>query len=80
MVLDFGFWTRSERDMLRERFRRHKVIMYYTNVDMRKNLEYLERRNATGDSKTYSITREMYDELALKFEEPGNDEKYTEVK
>lgn len=80
VALDFGFWTRLERDMVRQRFNKHEVIMYYTNVDIQKNMAFLERRNAIGDRKAYHITREMYNELSLKFEEPGNDEEYIEVK
>lgn len=80
VVLDFGFWRRSERDMIRQRFGRHEVIMYYTNIDIKKNMEFLEKRNTSGGKKAYHITKEMYDELSLKFEEPGFGEEYIEVK
>jgi predicted kinase len=74
VVLDFGFWSRSLRDEVRERARAvgAKVQLYWLHcpddVAMARCLE----RNGQADS--FLISAEGFAELKHRFEAPGADE------
>lgn len=70
VILDWGFWKKSERDFAREFYRKHGIIceFHYITVDDDEWKSRIEKRNAevqNGRSDAYFID----DGLAAKFEE-----------
>ena len=70
VILDWGFWKKSERDFAREFYRKHSIIceFHYITVDDDEWKRCIEKRNAevqNGRSDAYFID----DGLAAKFEE-----------
>jgi predicted kinase len=76
VVLDFGLWTRGEREAFRARAaalgagsRIHALVLPKDELWAR-----LERRNASLTSGTYPITRAQLNAWWALFEPPGTDE------
>lgn len=70
VILDWGFWKKSERGFAREFYRKHDIIceFHYITVDDDEWKSRIEKRNAevqNGRSDAYFID----DGLAAKFEE-----------
>jgi predicted kinase len=73
VVLDAGFWKRSERDELRTRFGGlgHRVSLVYFPISLERQLEYMQTRNDTGAVDSYRFDRETVLTLNGFFEEPA---------
>jgi predicted kinase len=76
VVLDAGFWKRSERDALRARFEGlgHRVSLVYFSIEWERQLEYMRTRNAAGAADSYRFDPETVATLNGFFEEPAPDE------
>jgi predicted kinase len=76
VVLDFGFWKRSERLEFGERVRQAggEPVIYLLDVPTELLLERLERRNAELPPGTYEVTPEMLRMFAGWFEAPTKEE------
>jgi predicted kinase len=75
VVLDAGFWKRSERDALRTRFEAlgHRVSVVYFPVTLERQLAYMNRRNAEDAGGVYRFDRETVIALNAFFEEPAGE-------
>jgi predicted kinase len=81
VVLDFGFWSRTERDAIRARFSANSTAYAFYFFDVPDDVlkERIARRNANLPSGSYEITEEMFDLFSARFEPPGEDERVTMV-
>jgi predicted kinase len=75
VVLDAGFWKRSERDALQTRFERlgHQVSFVYFSITLERQLEYSQTRNDAGTTDSYRFDRETILTLNSFFEEPAGE-------
>jgi|LSQX01.3.fsa_nt_gb predicted kinase len=85
VILDFGFWNKSDRDSLRSRFSKqgHIVEVHYTDVDDVTRAQWINARNElidAGLSEEYYITEEAFQRLDPMFEVPDPQEVDVHVK
>ena len=76
VVLESGFWLRSDRDEKRlgARALGAGVSLQYLNVPIDELWRRIESRNASGGSGTALITRDQLDKWAGYFEAPDSEE------
>lgn len=74
VVLDFGFWTRNERDKVKLLFKNSKVVLVYLKLDNEEIFKQVENRNKNLQDNEYFMDRPTFDFLSAKFEEPTEDE------
>lgn len=74
VVLDFGFWTKNERDEVKSLFKNSKVILVYLKLNNEEIFKQVENRNNNLKDNEYFMDRPTFDFLSAKFEEPTNDE------
>ena len=74
VVLDFGFWTKSEREQVINRFKNYEVIIIYLKLDEDKIFNQIEKRNANLKDSEYFMDLNTFNILSSKFEEPTNEE------
>ncbi|HEX2946244.1 MAG TPA: ATP-binding protein [Clostridia bacterium] len=79
VILDFGFWTRTEREKVRSYFNSKgiKTELHYIRVSPEVWLSNMERRNESlhnGGMKSYYIDETMKQLLSEQFQEPDSDE------
>lgn len=74
VVLDFGFWTESERKEVISRFSGNKVITIYMKLGDEIILERLENRNANLRMGEYDIDEPTFYYLSSQFQVPGKEE------
>ncbi|MEU6997827.1 ATP-binding protein [Nonomuraea sp. NPDC046570] len=76
VILEFGFWARSERDEMRLAARAlgAAVELHYLAVPLDELWRRLEARNKEGSWDTAFITRDMIKQWAEVFEAPDRDE------
>lgn len=76
VILEFGFWARSERDEKRlgARALGIPVELHYLSASVDELRRRLEARNAAGECATAPITRQMLEEYVKLFEAPCEDE------
>ncbi|WP_328845209.1 AAA family ATPase [Streptomyces sp. NBC_00258] len=76
VILEFGFWARSERDEKRlgARALGVPVELHYLTAPIDELHRRLDVRNGEGERGTVPITREMLEEYAALFEAPTSDE------
>lgn len=77
VVLDFGFWTRNERDKVKLLFKNSKVVLVYLTLDNEEIFKQIENRNTNLKDNEYFMDRPTFDFLSAKFEEPTEDENPT---
>ena len=70
VVLDFGFWTKKERDYVRERFSKFDVTLIYIDLTDDEIWKQIEKRNKTLKDNEYYMDRATFDFLSSKFEKP----------
>lgn len=82
VVLDFGLWSREERDMYRARGKELgvNVLLYVLDPPMDELWRRLELRNANLPPHTFPVTREELDLWSTWFERPTPDEHPISVK
>ena len=71
VVLDFGFWTKKERDEAKKIFENFDVELVYLKSDDVENLKRISKRNTQKNA--YYFDEETYYFLMKKFEEPANE-------
>ena len=76
VVLDNGFWTRSERDAIRAfaAARGAGVRMYYIDCPAQKMRARAVARSQNPDNDAMLVTAETWDSLRARFEPPASDE------
>ncbi|MEU9959501.1 ATP-binding protein [Streptomyces sp. NPDC050982] len=76
VILEFGFWARSERDEKRLGARALGVLveLHYLAAPIDELCRRLDARNGSGERGTVPITREMLEEYAELFEAPTSAE------
>jgi len=76
IIFDFGFWTKVERNYLRERFKKYKIIFIYIKVNDDIRWERIMKRNEENRIDNYKFDRETFDFLSNLFEEFYGEEEY----
>lgn len=74
IVLDFGFWTKKERESVKEKFNSKDVVLVYLKKNDDVIFKQIEKRNENLKENEYYMDKATYDILSLKFEEPQEDE------
>ncbi len=76
VILDWGFWSRADRDAARARVAASgaQAVLYFLDTPDGVILECLKRRNAQPPGDDYEIPPEMFALFAARFEPPGLDE------
>ena len=74
VVLDFGFWTKREREELKNRFINYEVVVVYLKLNDDKIFSQIENRNSNLKENEYFMDLNTFKILSSKFEEPTNDE------
>jgi predicted kinase len=76
VVLDYGYWTRSERDEKRlfARSLGVKVELHYLEFSIEELEQRLEKRNLSVEWRDSPITREQLETWSRTFESPGPEE------
>ena len=76
VILDFGFWGRSQRDELREYAKSLGAgfEMHYMDTDIEEIFRRIEARNASGREDIFHITRADMETWLTWWEPPTDDE------
>lgn len=83
VIIDFGYWKRSERQAARSFFQEQNILMefHYVVIDEQKRLNQLNERNerlikesSSNKDRVYIISEELRTRLDSKFETPTEDE------
>jgi len=76
VILDFGFWTRAERNAFRERAVKlgARCVIHFPQVSETELLARLRKRNAELPSGCFRIDEEQLRSWARLFEAPTDDE------
>ena len=76
VILDFGFWTRVERDEFRERAARLQArgVVHYAEASEAELLRRLRERNANVPPGCFGIEEERVRAWVKRFEAPSADE------
>lgn len=79
VILDFGFWTLSERQKIKLYFANKgiKTELHYLKISQDKWLQLIEKRNESlciDKGQSYYIDENMKCILSKRFEEPSNEE------
>ena len=80
VVLDFGFWTRRERDVVRARIAATgaQACLYRLTCSGVESWRRIDKRNTDLQGSLY-IARNTFELLKSRFEPLGDDEKYVEI-
>lgn len=81
VVLDFGFWSRAERDAARARISSSGAafVLYFFDATDDVLKERLKARNTDLPVGMFEITGEMFEDFARQFEPPAEDETFVRV-
>lgn len=76
VILDFGFWSRIERDDFRRRAAelKAKTVIHYESITLEEISARLIARNAALPAGAFSISSAMISRWAQMFQPPGDDE------
>jgi predicted kinase len=76
VVLDWGLWSREERDRYRLQARNlgARIVLCLVDATRGELLERLSRRNAEAPAGTFHITEARLDESMTMFQRPEQDE------
>ena len=73
VVLDFGFWTKEERQHIRSTFSKYNVFTIYIKLSDDEIFNRIEKRNSNLKENEYFMDKETFNFLSSKFEEPNNE-------
>ena len=75
VILDWGFWTKSERQQVREFHNSHgfDIEWHFLNISDEQQKRNILKRNSERDENTYFISEEMAEKFNSIFENPEND-------
>ena len=79
VILDWGFWKRTQRDRLRGFYaeRNIRCEFHLVRVDMETWRERIAQRNrdvGSGDETAYFVDENLLEKFSRLYEEPQNDE------
>ena len=76
VVLDYGFWQASEREIAYRRIKEKGAIpiVYFLNVPLSTLKQRLAKRNSNLSEGTFEITSQMLETFSANFEPPQVDE------
>ena len=77
VILDWGLWTREQRDRLREFYRAHNFpceIHYLRISDDEWQRRMRQRNGSRTDGSSYYVDEGLLDKVESLFEEPAEDE------
>ena len=77
VILDWGLWTREQRDRLREFYRAHNFpceIHYLRISDDEWQRRIRQRNGSRTDGSSYYVDEGLLDKVESLFEEPAEDE------
>lgn len=74
VVLDFGFWTKNEREYVKDKFKNFNINFVYLKLEREENLRRISQRNCNLKDNEYYIDETIFDILSSKFEEPKDEE------
>jgi predicted kinase len=79
VVLDFGFWSRAEREDYRNRAMSLGAVseIVFLETTLPELMSRIEERNANLPPHTFAITREQIEKWWTLFEPPDESEAYT---
>lgn len=77
IIIDEGFWVRSQRDEIREKIEKAdgKVQFYYVKNTHETMKQRVSKRNQKPTADAFVISQKMYDDYKKYFEEPLPEEK-----
>ena len=77
VIIDQGFWVRSQRDEIREKIEKAggKVQLYYVKNTHETMKQRVSKRNQKPPADAFIISQKMYDGYKKYFEEPSPEEK-----
>jgi len=77
VIIDQGFWVRSQRDEVREKIEKSggKIQFYYVKNTHKTMKQRMSKRNQKPTADAFVISQEMYDGYKKYFEEPALEEK-----
>jgi predicted kinase len=72
VVLDFGFWKKTERSTLRDEIARkgHRALVVYFPIEYATQLEFMKNRQSVNPRDNYHFTEDDIKVLNQLFEEP----------
>ena len=75
VILDWGFWTKSERQQVREFYNSHgfDIEWHFLNISDEQQKRNILKRNSERDENTYFISDEMVKKFNSVFENPDED-------
>lgn len=75
VILDWGFWTKSERQQVRDFYNSHgfDIEWHFVNVSDEQQKRNILKRNSQRDENTYFISDEMAEKFNSVFENPDED-------
>ncbi len=76
VVLDFGFWTRAERDAARARLAGYQTQFYLVVCEEEVSWARLAKRNQQAGAPHFVITRATFDSSKSRVERLGEDEDF----
>jgi predicted kinase len=76
VILDWGLWSREERDRYRREARElgARVVLCLVDATREELMERLSRRNARAPSGTFHISESRLDQSIALFERPTQEE------
>ena len=79
VILDFGYWTKSERTAARDYFKTKNIEtqLVYFKIPEEQRFDRLRKRNeslSNATKRVYIIEEELREHLDLKFQEPSPEE------
>jgi len=78
IALDFGFWKKTNRNEIRDRFSKlgYSVSLVYFPIEFEQQITNMNKRQKTQRIVHYHFNRETVYTLNMYFEEPDNTEQY----
>lgn len=75
VILDWGFWTKSERQQVGDFYNSHgfDIEWHFVNVPDEQQKRNILKRNSQRDENTYFISDEMAEKFNSVFENPDED-------
>ena len=78
VILDEGYWVRSQRDELKERVEQAgaKWVLYYVETPMEQMKARVVKRTTNPGNESFEISEEMFESYVKYWEPPTEDEKF----
>lgn len=82
VILDEGYWVRSQRDELKERIEQigARWVLYYVETPMEEMKERVVNRTINPGKESFEISEEMFDSYVKYWQPPTTDEGFVLAK